>query len=703
MHFTSLRLLRRSLRLAAGVGLCLCLATCFGGDEDVPVNWGLSLISGDFDGAGSLDGTGTDAHFNGTEGIAADASGNLYVADTYNNTIRKITPAGVVTTLAGTGGSFGSADGTGAAARFDNPSGITADGSGNLYVADTYNNMIRKIVIATGVVTTVAGTSTSFGGADGTGAAAEFYYPRGITTDGAGNLYVADTNNHTIRKIVIATGVVTTLAGSPGSHGSYNGTGAGAWFVQPHSITIDGLGDLYVADTRNHTIRKIVIATAVVSTPFGTANVAGVADGTGVAARFTEPGGITADGFGNLYVADTDNHTIRRIVIATGVVTTLAGTAGSSGSADGAGAAARFNSPHGIVADFSGNVYVADRGNYMIRKVTAGGGVSSVAGTASKYGSADGAGAAAGFSSPNGVAMDASGDLYVADTNNQTIRKVTASGVVTTLAGTAGSTGDADGTGAAARFGQPIGIAADASGMLYVTDWLNSTIRKIVIATGVVTTFAGTAGNVGDADGTGAAARFNKANGIAADTSGNLYVADTYNHTIRKIVIATGVVTTLAGTAGSGGDTDGTGAAALFNGPSGIAADASGNLYVADTNNHTIRKIVSATGVVTTLAGTAGVFGSADGTGGAARFKYPYSVAVDAAGNVYVADMDNHTIRKIVPTTGTVTTVAGVAGQYGVRLGDLPGGLSYPSGVTSMAPNTLAVTTGNGVVRIVSP
>ena len=331
------------------------------------------------------------------------------------------------------------------------------------------------------------------------------------------------------------------------------------------------------------------------------------------------------------------------------VVSTLAGMAGMSGSADGTGAAARFFYPAGVAVDGSGNVYVADTSNYTVRKVTPAGVVSTLAGTAGSPGSLDGTGAAARFNVPRGVAVDGSGNVYVTDANSHTLRKVTPEGVVTTLAGTYGNSGSADGTGAAAQFYFPAGVAVDGSGNVYVADSYNNTIRKVTPA-GVVTTVAGTAGNSGSADGTGAAARFNRPSGVAVDGSGNVYVADTNNNTIRKVTPA-GVVTTVAGTAGISGSADGTGAAARLYYPAGVAVDGSGNVYVADTENDTIRKLTPA-GVVTTVAGTAGIPGSADGPGAAARFGGPTSVAVDGSGNIYVADSGNFTIRKITPVGG---------------------------------------------------
>jgi sugar lactone lactonase YvrE len=323
---------------------------------------------------------------------------------------------------------------------------------------------------------------------------------------------------------------------------------------------------------------------------------------------------------------------------------------------DGVGSAARFSLPNGVATDSAGNVYVADTGT--IRKITPAGVVTTFLGTTGVTVSANRAEVATrfnlpNFSSPNGVAIDSAGNVYVTDANN-TILKITRAGVVTTLAGTAGIVGSANGTGAAVRFNGLGGVATDSVGNVYVADINNCTIRKITPA-GVVSTLAGKAGVEGFADGTGAAASFDLPRGVATDSAGNIYVADTNSSTIRKITPA-GVVTTLAGKAGNVGSTDGTGAAAEFGIPEGIATDSAGNVYVTDDTN-IIRKITPA-GVVTTLAGTAGDGGSADGTGAAASFNHPMGVAIDSAGNVYVADSDNRTIRKIT-RAGVVTTLAG--------------------------------------------
>jgi len=275
-----------------------------------------------------------------------------------------LTPAGETSTLAGTAGAQGSIDGIGPTAQFYLPYGITTDGT-NLYIADTYNNTIRKVVIATGAVTTLAGTAGITGSTDATGDAASFNLPGDVTTDGT-NLYVADSGNRTIRKVVVATGAVTTLAGTAGMQGSTDATGAKARFVLPIGITTDGV-NLYIADDGNNTIRKVVIATGAVTTLAGTAGITGSTDATGHAASFSSPQAVTTDGT-NLYIADSGNDTIRELVIATGKVTTLAGTAGVFGSTDAVGPAASFSSPEGITTD-GARLYVCDSSSDTIRSI----------------------------------------------------------------------------------------------------------------------------------------------------------------------------------------------------------------------------------------------------------------------------------------------------------------------------------------------
>jgi sugar lactone lactonase YvrE len=616
-------------------------------DSSTPLVVELQLLAGDPNGPGNLDGVGAAARFSEPRDVAVDGAGNVYVADQANASIRKITSAGVVTTFVGAKAP-GSEDGAGAAERLLSPSGLAVDGAGNLYVADQLNHTIRKIT-DTGVVTTLAGAAGMSGSQDGAGATARFNFPIDVAVDGSGNVYVADQGNQTIRKITPG-GVVSTLAGSADMSGFEDGTGAEARFADPGALAIDSAGVLYVA-SRGPGIRRVTAA-GVVTT---------LARDHGI----NSSAGVAVDAVGNLYVADSGNYVIRKITPAE-EVTTLAGAAGVSGSVDGTGAVARFDGLSGLARGSDGTLYVADVAVHTIRAVSPSGNVTTLAGAASLYGGLDGTGAAARFTKPSGVAVDAAGNAYVADASNRVVRKVTPAGVVTTLAGVTDMFGAADGAGPLARFFSPNGAAVDGAGNIYIVDG-NGTVRKVT-AEGITTTLAGTARMHGNADGTGAEARFGLPFGVAFDRAGTAYVTDLGASTLRKVT-PEGVVTTLAGTAGVVGRADGTGPAASFDVPLGVAVDRNDNIYIADLNNHAIRKVTAA-GVVTTLAGTPGLAGDADGTGASARFTAPVGVAVDDRGNIYVAEL-SASIRKVTPE-GVTSTIAGKSGVKGITLGTAP-------------------------------
>ena len=635
---------------------------------------------------GSQDGVGSEARFFNPVAVAVDAAGNLYVADRENATIRKITPAGVVSTFAGLAGSTGSADGAGSVARFNRPAGIAIDAAGTIFVSDGGNHTVRRITPA-GVVSTFAGAAQTPGATDGTAGAARFRNPTGIAVDADGNIYVSDTGNRTVRKITNAA-VVSTLAGAAGIAGNTDGAGSNARFNSINGLTVDGGGNVYVVDTLSHVVRKITPA-GVVSTFAGQAGTEGTTNAVGSAARFNTPFGIAADGSGTIYVADTVNETIRRIT-PDGTVSVFAGSA-IGGSTNGTGASARFFRPQGIAVDGGGNIYVADTFNHTIRKLTSAAVSSTVAGPGGNFGSADGTGPNAQFNRPRGIGIDRQGNLYVAESFNNTVRKITPTSVVSTVAGQAGAIAYLDSTGTAARFGYPSGLTVDSSDNIFVIDEIYNALRRITPA-GVVGTWAGTPSlTTGAADGPFNVGRFNHPQGVAVDRDGIAYVADSGNHTIRK-VLPTSEMTSFAGLSGLSGSTDGTGSGARFSAPSSVAIDSAGNLYVTDYNNSTIRKITPG-GTVTTFAGQAGSRGNADGNGAAARFDNPDGIAVDSAGNLFVSDSNNHTLRKITPD-GTVTTIAGSAGVSGVVEGTAGNARFFiPSGI---------VIDPNGVLYVVS-
>jgi sugar lactone lactonase YvrE len=658
---------------------------------------------------GTRDGDARLATFAAPTGIAVDSAGNIFLSDMDGYTIREITPGGYVRTIAGLAGHRGTADGVGSQARFYQPAGIALDRTGNIYVADSGNSTIRKIT-TTGIVTTFAGQAGINGSADGLGPQARFQTPYGIVVDGAGNIYVTDVDKYTIRQIT-PEGVVTTLAGQSGhlGHGSADGVGTAATFFRPAGITLDGAGNLYVGDGGNGTIRKIT-STGIVTTVAGRAGNFGYTDGVGSDAQFGEPVGVATDGAGTVYVVDAGNNTIRKLA-PNGMVTTLTGPGGSrfAGSNDGAGPNARFDGPTNITIGGDGNLYVADSGNNTIRKITPAGVVSTIAGAGSlpgnnsSVGSADGIGEGARFNRPYGVAVDSGKNVYVADTGNNTIRRISQAGVVTTIAGAAGLPGAIDGPGTDARFSAPQRVICDSRGTLYVSDSGNHVIRKIS-PQGVVTTLAGLAYSPGSADGAGNQARFNNPRGLAVDPSGNVYVADSGNYAIRRIT-PSGIVTTLAGLAGTYGSADGVGPNARFILPSGVALDSAGILYVADPGNYAIRKVapdgtvttwagadfpvgiaidnanniyvvqvfggilkMTPDGVATTIAGGTHLLwdgGSDDGLGSDAQMD-PADLAVDADGNVYIADMSNNTVRIGIPASAAVTPASYLA-DFSVR------------------------------------
>lgn len=531
----------------------------------------VTTLAGKVGEPGTADGTGAAARFNRPGGVALAADGTLYVSDAGNFTIRAISPAGEVTTLAGLAGTSGMLNGTGNAARLGAVAGLVVASDGVIYFCDLDNRLIRKVTPA-GEVSSVAGLAGWSGNVDGTGTDARFNLPVGIAVDGSDVLYVTDAGAHTIRRVTTA-GVVTTLAGGAGSSGLVDANGTSARFNAPYGVVAEADGTLYVADTLNTVVRKVTPA-GDVSTLASLANVP--APGVAVAA----PTGIGHDGSGLLYVTDANNHRVLSVTAA-GVVTPVLGAAPLTGAANGTGAAARFSLPAGVAVDDLGTVYVADTGNHTVRKVTAGGVVTTLAGTAGLPGSADGLGATARFNQPIGLALDSAGNLYVADAGNFVIRKVTPAGQVTTLAGQAGQFGGVDGTGSAARFSLPVAVAVDTAGNVYVSDQVNHAIRKVTAA-GEVTTLAGTLGAAGNADGTGSAARFRSPGGIGVDANGTVYVAD-YGNDLLRAVTAAGEVTTLAGVSGAAGVVLGALPGGL-NQPQGLALGTKGELYVSSEN-----------------------------------------------------------------------------------------------------------------------
>ena len=591
------------------------------------------------------------------------------------------------------GGGLGD-NGPAVEARLLYPNALAADSAGNLFIADTENHRIRR-VDPQGVITTVAGIGTEdedgagYGGDGGPAVAARLDFPRGVAVDSSGNLYIADWGNRRIRR-VDRSGTITTVAGT--GVGGYSGDGgpatraalSGMW-----SIAVDGAGNLFIADTGNHRIRR-VDRSGTITTVAGTgARGYGGDGGPAVAARLESPQGVVVDGAGNLFISDNLNHRIRR-VDASGTITTVAGTGVQGYSGDGGPATrARMAGPQGVAVDSAGNLFIAL--GSRIRRVDASGIITTVAGTGRQGDGGDGGPAVeARMTHARGVAVGGAGDLYIADTFNHRIRRVDASGMIATIAG--GGSGGDGGPAVEARLNRPKKMALDRAGNLYIADSSSHRVRR-VDATGTITTVVGTgeAGYSGD-NGPAVHAMVNWPTGVAVDSAGNLFISDTRNHRVRR-VDPSGFVNTVAGTGvlGSVGD-GGPAVAARLTYPYDLAVDGAGNLYVAERNTHRIRR-VDATGTIATIAGT-GEWGFSGDGGPAveAQLSFVDDVALDGAGNLYIADTLNDRIRR-VDRHGIITTIAGleVRGFSGDGGPARRASLDYPAGLAVDAGGNLFI------------
>jgi hypothetical protein len=591
------------------------------------------------------------AQLNGPCGLAVDSSGILYIADTGNNAIRSVALNGTITTVAGNGTAGYSGDnGPAATAELNGPEGVALDGTGILYIADTENSVIRQV--SGGTITTVAGTGVPGYSGDGYPAtSAQLSYPLAVAVDGSHNLYIADSFNSVIREVTVADGKIATIAGD-GSEGDYGDGGPPlqAEFGTPSGVALDGSGNLYIADSTDHRIRKI--AGGVITTAAGDGNAGWSGDGgQASSAELNSPSDVAVYGAGSIFIADTGNNRIRAIA-ANLTIATVAGNGTANYAGDGGAAtSALVNTPGAVAVDGSGNFYIADTYNGVIRKVTASGTITTVAGNGTfGYSGDNGPATSAQLSWPYGVALDAAGDLYIADTYNNRIRMVAPGGTITTVAGngTRGYGGDG-GLAISAELYYPHGVAVDGSGDLFIGDTGNHRVREVTASNISTVAGDGTQGYTGNG-GAATSAEINAPQGVAVDSAGNLYIADTQNSAIRKVVKTTSLISTLAGTGVQGYLGDGGAAtSAQLNYPTGVSLDAAGNIYVSDWGNNRLRE-VSASGNIWTVAGNGGSGYSGDGRPPArAQLFRPSGVAVDVFGTILVADSDNNAIRRVVP------------------------------------------------------
>ena len=687
----------------------------------------------------------------GPGGLAIDHSDNIYIVDTFDRICMLDKSTGNITVIAGKGGYSGYAGdgGPATAAELYTPEGVAVDSTGNIYIADTQNNRIRMINKTTGIITTIAGTGVEgFSGDEGPATAAQLDNPSGVAIDSCGNVYIADSGNNRIRKINQA-GIITTKSGTGvlGFSGD-GGLATSAQMNSPRGVAVDNLGNIYFADAGNNRVRVLSVGTPVLPATILTADTSNNMVGQPVNLTFADnPAwrsaitGISVDGTlltssqytvtsGNIKIVagaftTFGDHTVMvqateynssiitqlMVPFADYTINTIAGTDTLGYSGDGGSAiTAQLSGPTGVVVDKAGNIYIADTSNSCIRMIDkATGKISTLAGTGVAGFSGDGGAAiAAQLNNPFGIVVDSIGNIYIADTGNQRIRMINkATGFITTIAGNGvrGFSGDGWSANLASLY-SPTGVAVDSNGNIYIADKGNNRIRKIDKSTGNISTICGTGveGSFGDG-GAAIAARLYNPNRVAVDRTGNIYIVDWGNSRIRKIDNRTGTITTIAGTSsGFSGDGGAATTAKLF-WPSGIAFDRTGNIYIADTDNHRVR-MVDVSGNIITIAGNGKMGFSGDGRPSTLAQLYPSDVAVDDSGNIYLTDPGSNRVRVLIPITTLappaliIATTSNILGQsVNITFTDNDTWLSAISSITvdgiSLNSNQYSVTTGN--------
>jgi uncharacterized protein (TIGR03437 family) len=669
----------------------------------------ITLIAGNSRAGFSGDGgAAVNAQLNMPGGMDFDSHGNLYIADTLNNRVRMVDPSGTISTFAGDGGvsvpGFWGDGGPAVNAQIHAPVAIRVDSNGNVYVVASADNTIRKVDVY-GNISIFAGEGyRGYYGDFGLNGSAGFANVAGITAPqdiwflSDGSALIADTGNASIRKVG-ADGIITTISGTGATAAvaAGDGTATTLSMISPRGVTADSSGNIYISEFGTNRIRKIDtkgnITTAIGDGIQGFAGDGGPANKV----EMSQPTAVGIDSAGNIYFADSLNNRVRRL--AGGNVTTVAGNGQVSHSGDGLAATkAQLYAPQGVAVDAAGNLYISDTQNNVVRRVGTNGVITNFAGNGSVGSGGDGSAAtSAQFNGPQGVAVDPAGNVYIADSMNNKVRKIDTNGTISTFA---------SGT----QFNTPFGVAADSKGNIYITEFAGNRVRKASPDGGTVTTIAGsgTAGYAGDG-GPAAGAMLNGPRAVAVDSVGNVYIADSANNRVRKVSSDGNGglrIDTIAGNGIAGFDTDGVQATFTQVGnPVGVGVDATGGLYIADGSLR-IRKVFLS-GIINTIAGGGSAGYSGDGSLATnANLNGPTALAVNSTGTLWFTDTNNNAVRMLQATGGGINAAAltnGATNQlgaispgevvviYGSGLG--PSQLAtYQPGPNGTVPNSVAGT-----------
>jgi sugar lactone lactonase YvrE len=490
--------------------------------------------------------------------------------------------------------------------------------------------------------------------------------PEGVAIDNLGNILIADTWNNRIRRVQITTGNIETVAGANiAGYSGDDGPATLATLNEPAAVVSDSVGNLFIADTKNNVVRKVAAGSQIITTIAGNGKLEPTRDGVRASTTSLEfPTGVAVDNEGHLFIVESYPHRVRRVDLENNeLITTIAGNIGGGFSGDGGPAkSAKLHLPRGISLDVAGNLLLADTYNQRIRKIDTRGIITTIAGNTSETFAGDNELAqAAALTKPAGVATDAGGNMFIADTFNSRIRRVDAiTRLITTVAGngTFGHFGD-NLIATETALWEPEDVAIDAAGNLLIADKGTDRVRMVNFSSRLITTIAGIRLRGYSGDGEAAVqATLNRPKGVALDPAGNIFIADTENHRIRRVDALSKTITTVVGNGIAGFTGDNVPAVQTsLNSPEKIAFDQAGNLFIADSNNRRIRKVTG--GIITTFAGTGQPGQSGDnGPATAANIDEPRSIALDAAGNVYIGTSGNR-VRRIDTTTGNITTVTG--------------------------------------------